>query len=407
MVVSWSYNSGTSTASASGAGSTNFAALVAADTAGGWGKYTSDASGTQIICAGKIVIGDGTNACAFTDTKKQILFLNGIFTGQWQGQFINVLAHSSFTIGTLTDATTKSTQDGCIISCMDTNQNNAVINQVGTVQIYSSTLMSTSGQLMLWCASSGIFKIYNSNLNCVDLYNFKSFADIYNVNIMGYTSSQAAVFCGTCTYDRLNVFSNSYALHFYGNVVTTIKNAVVTKNTYPIYVEIFTVDGYLINGVFDTWHLGFSGNCTGKVFRQYEFDLTVRDSAGTALQSCTCVLKDVANTQIFSVSTDAAGAITTQTVSRGYYNQANGDTLQDYGPHTLTITKAGYATYTAKVTFDMKLNLRIALTVAPSSGGRHHLSAQEQKDLDLLEPSLMLNALLLIQKQKLKEKQTN
>ncbi len=46
MVVTWTYSAASNTAMASGAGSTNFAALVAADTAGGWGKFTADATGT-------------------------------------------------------------------------------------------------------------------------------------------------------------------------------------------------------------------------------------------------------------------------------------------------------------------------------------------------------------------------
>jgi hypothetical protein len=44
------------------------------------------------------------------------------------------------------------------------------------------------------------------------------------------------------------------------------------------------------------------------------------------------------------------GNIATQTVSRGYYDQPHGNTLQDYGPHTLTIIKAGYQTYIRKFT---------------------------------------------------------
>jgi hypothetical protein len=43
------------------------------------------------------------------------------------------------------------------------------------------------------------------------------------------------------------------------------------------------------------------------------------------------------------VATSGSGDIATQTVSRGYYDQAHGNTLQDYGPHTLTISKAARA----------------------------------------------------------------
>jgi hypothetical protein len=66
---------------------------------------------------------------------------------------------------------------------------------------------------------------------------------------------------------------------------------------------------------------------------------------------------------VFSVTADVVtGAIATQTVSRGYYNQPNGDTLQDYGPFTLTITKAGKMPYTQTgIVLSEKTKLLIAL----------------------------------------------
>ena len=51
--VTWTYNSATNTATASGTGTTNFSELVQADIDGDWGGvYTSDATGTQILCQG-------------------------------------------------------------------------------------------------------------------------------------------------------------------------------------------------------------------------------------------------------------------------------------------------------------------------------------------------------------------
>ena len=72
-------------------------------------------------------------------------------------------------------------------------------------------------------------------------------------------------------------------------------------------------------------------------------------------------LKDKDNTQIFSLSTDANGQITQQNVQYGYYDQAHGDTLQAYSPHTLTVSKAGYETRTYKLTVDEKVDWRITL----------------------------------------------
>jgi len=51
-------------------------------------------------------------------------------------------------------------------------------------------------------------------------------------------------------------------------------------------------------------------------------------------------------------------------VSRGYYDQAHGNTLQDYGPHTLTITKAGYQTYVKKFVLSAKTSWEIKLAQA-------------------------------------------
>jgi hypothetical protein len=58
------------------------------------------------------------------------------------------------------------------------------------------------------------------------------------------------------------------------------------------------------------------------------------------------------------------GNIATQTVSRGYYDQAHGNTLQDYGPHTLTIIKAGYQNYIKKLTLSAKTAWEVKLAKA-------------------------------------------
>jgi hypothetical protein len=120
--------------------------------------------------------------------------------------------------------------------------------------------------------------------------------------------------------------------------------------------------------------------------------------------SATVTLKDNAGTTIFSVTSDGtSGAIATQTISRGYYAQATGDTLQDYGPHTLTITLNGKQTYTDTLTLTEKTKLDITLQTAitPITSGTYgfHTDAPSLKE----KTALQLVKVLLMQKERLRK----
>ena len=95
--------------------------------------------------------------------------------------------------------------------------------------------------------------------------------------------------------------------------------------------------------------------------RQYTLNLKVLDINQNNIENATVVLKDKDDTQIFSLTTNASGEITEQTVSYGYYTQTSGSVLQSYSPHIITIKKAGYDTYKKKFTLDDKINWTIAL----------------------------------------------
>lgn len=108
---------------------------------------------------------------------------------------------------------------------------------------------------------------------------------------------------------------------------------------------------------------------------QYEFDLKVIDKDNVAINAATVKVWDKDSNLIVDTTTNASGVITTQTISRGYYNQANGNTLQEKSPHLIKIEKAGYTTYEADFTLDDKTNWLIALQPAgllrnpPMTGG--------------------------------------
>lgn len=151
--------------------------------------------------------------------------------------------------------------------------------------------------------------------------------------------------------------ANNYAIRATG-ASAVVKNLTAYHCTKILYSEsALGANHYLINVETDAWVFQWlDANETGKIHRQYELDLTTEPSA-------TVTLKDNAANTIFSITSDATtGAIATQVVSRGYYQRATANTLQDYGPFTLTITKTGKMPYTQTgIILTEKTKLQIAL----------------------------------------------
>jgi hypothetical protein len=72
--------------------------------------------------------------------------------------------------------------------------------------------------------------------------------------------------------------------------------------------------------------------------------------------------------------TDANGNIPTRCVTRGYYDQAHGDVLQDYAPLLIVITKDGFMDYKDEMNIAMKTAYQISMNhtvpVIFTAGGR-------------------------------------
>jgi hypothetical protein len=449
MVVTWAYNAGTNTATASGAGSTNFAALVAADTAGGWGKFTADATGTQILCQAKIIAGDGTNALTWTDTNLQVTFAHGTITANYQQYFL-CADNSTVTFGTSISATLKTSNDGCQFIFRDTTYHGVFgQNAAGTgrvMNLYSCSFLTLARETYVYCYRS--VKMYNCQFgkgaDPVIWANSGTGVDIYNLQSDPRYStyvSHVSVY-STATYDKLFLFGQGTGLQTPSATDATVTNAFARGLTYLFGTSTtYSKNFYLVNCDSDNWALNWGATATGVLYRQYTFDLVLFGSSGSAVENATVTLKNADASNAFSVSTAADGSITQQTVSRGYYNKANGDTLQDYGPFTLTISKAGYMTYTHSgivldEKIDWRINLRAQLTgnadvgdvatgktfykddadtqltgtkqepQAGSSGGASRRTRTKIvfRDSPVTEPALMATAVLLIQNRRLKRR---
>lgn len=442
MVVTWSYSAPSNTATASGTGSTNFAALVAADTAGGWGKYTADATGIQIKCAGRIIIGDGTNACAFADTLKDVLF-SGATSSSWQ-TCIWVSANSSFTSGVLDDATSKRCSRGCTFKFSEGRSIKGVNNEEnGDVYLYASAFYkvgSGSDVTQIYMKKS-TDRIWNCKLSN-NVY-FTGFGGDLNATSVHYQPNYPT-FEGPLTSASLNEFFAEtvfQAVKHWSTFDLTISNLKARGCTWTAQMEnTGTNNLYLVNPDVDTWNNYFQNAASSKIFVQYTVNVVAATSA-------TVVLKDNAGNTVFSVTSDGTtGAITQQTVSRGYYDRptggnGTGNTLTDYGPFTLTISKAGYIPYVhTGIVLDEKIDWRISLhpqlsgdateadvatgktfykddadtqltgtlipviqTISGGVDGKTRVVVRREKD-PLLIPSLMANAALLIENKRLRRK---
>jgi hypothetical protein len=167
-------------------------------------------------------------------------------------------------------------------------------------------------------------------------------------------------------FDNILVTRSTYGIYYSspagGEVDGTMHNITARNNNFLAFIVTGTSgDLYLVNPDSDVWNFNWSGTAATKVYRQYTFNLNVLDTNQNNVENATAILKDKDGTQIFSLTTNANGEITEQTVSYGYYNQANENTLQSYSPHTLEIRKAGYKTYKKKFTADGKIDWTIAL----------------------------------------------
>ena len=301
-----------------------------------WGVVSKQAS-NQFAFDCKIVVGDGSTATYFTDTLKQIVFSNSYAYGSY---IIDVKASATFTLGAVIDVTAKSTKNGCDILVDNTNGNRFYIMfEGGTSYLYSCSFKTKIAGGDAWLAYYPT-RIWNCQLYYIST-RFVANCDFYGTTFDAASSAGAILNSGSGnTYANLKFFSCGTIVRGDGSVAPFVNFYSRGHTTVAAYISVVSAYTF-INPDFDTWTFGWNGvSAVQKVFRQYEFDLATDASA-------TVTLKDVSGNTVFSVTSDAAtGLIATQTVSRGYYDQAHGNTLQDYGPFTLTITKAGKMPYT-------------------------------------------------------------
>ena len=301
-----------------------------------------------------VKIGDGSTATYFADSAKHITFNNffGFGAVLWE-----TTANATFTSGTLLNEANKTTCNGLHFFIANVTGNRSWIQNDtnSSVYFYSTTFeAATNADFYI---SYYPKRMWNCNLHQA-VMRYSANVDFFNV--LFWNTGNNGCFQNSYSGNTLNkiaAFACSAVIKTDGTGPPIIYNLWGRNNSCILLWNNNQVGAtaYLVNPDIDNYLFSFTAN-NSTVYRQYEFDLTTDPSA-------TVTLKNAAGATVFSLTSDAStGAIATQTVSRGYYDTAHGNTLQDYGPFTLTITKAGKMPYTQTgIVLTEKTKLLIAL----------------------------------------------
>jgi|GEM_PF-3078833 hypothetical protein len=358
MVVTWSYDAPTNTATASGAGTTNAAALIAADQAGAWNKFVSDQSGVQIICSANIAIDNGVT---FLETKKHFLFTAAACT--YGAKLFDVLSGGTIQFGTLVNEANHATKDGCAVYVLTSNRVWINCEQNGRFYVYSS-IFYQSGNTDFYLGYY-ITRIWNSIFSNA-VTRFLVNCDVYN--LYACVTQNNAVFTNFGTGNTLNKITvvNSTGLFKGDGSGNPVIKDIYCRSLGSIAA--FTAhigDLTLINPDIDVFVAAwFTG---AKVFIIYEFDLQVvgNQADGAPIEDAEVCIYDKKGVLLLGpILTDANGKISTQNVPRGFYDWEHGDILQDYAPIRLVIKKPGYQDYRDEMTPTTKTNYQISMNRA-------------------------------------------
>jgi len=133
------------------------------------------------------------------------------------------------------------------------------------------------------------------------------------------------------------VYGGSYGIYSSGVTNTQIRDVKMYETTYKLRLYAISTDICLVNCYFDIMTINWVPICSGDALLQYTWDILIKDNLGVPIQNANVTLIRNDGTPAFTALTAADGTIAEQTVTRGYYAQATGNTLNDYGPFTLEV----------------------------------------------------------------------
>jgi len=332
----------------------------------GW-NVVNNTCDTQFKFWCKLQIGDGSTTTWFADESKQIIFASGIQVA-WN-PLINLKNNSHFRLGKVIDADNRVTKTGCsIFNCEQSVFNVGLFDNRdgGIVELYASTFSSpTRFSFMMLLGGTKIYEcILAGYMYLRGIYGSVCDVDAYELYIGCHAPSGFQATTGVFENILLSGIGSYGAIRqAYITQDLTLTSTVIRNCIAPVRFDNSAYDLYLIDSDLDVWSISWVGTNTGSLFRQYSFNLMVLNQTGDVLSGFNVTLFDKNEDQVFSTTTHANGSITEQIVTRGFYNQTYGNTLQDNAPfHLIVYGDSTYSNYDSDgLTFGDMINWEIAL----------------------------------------------
>lgn len=210
--------------------------------------------------------------------------------------------------------------------------------------------------------------------------NYNAVLDVSNTHIINCNYGIRSPLNGS-NFDNLFINNCIIGVWLYamsGTTSLTLRNLVVQNNTTDIRNQSSAnacQENTFLNCIFDSYQNYISGTTTADsycIFNVDEyFNVKVVDEAGDPISGAAVNLYNKDDDLVVNTTTDSGGLITQQEVRRlrdafirvspSFVNQ---QTITDYNPFTLEITKDGYESYGGDITIDAKTNIKITLKTA-------------------------------------------
>lgn len=313
-----------------------FEDIYQADLLGGWGVVTKQGS-TQYYFQAGVICGDNTNPYLMLDTNKNVTFWSH---GIANFEVLRILANTTLNFGTLLDADTHNTGDGCSFHFEEPTQPTYFCFTQGTCNLYGCSIYPTTHLLIHYVDRMyNCFCGYRSQLIAVD--------DSYNIIMIDSSLYRFGWAITSCS----NLFANSSEaiIHIRTTYDITSENVIAnTTGNYMLYISNSSgaIDE-LVNYELNKWTFTLGSSYDGnKIYRQYTVDIKVVDENGNEIEGANVTLTDQYGTEVFSTTTNATGQIREQIVTYILYEPTSTPTAHvvetTYSPHTLTVEYDGY-----------------------------------------------------------------
>lgn len=368
------YNAGTNTITVIGYTESTpctFLDIYNADIAGSWGIVTKQCT-SQFCINANLIIGNGSITW-FIDLEKQI-----------KVKTIFIETNGNFRLGEL--ITNNRTKKGCFLNLYSYTSmlgNITSFGSQGILKIYDCKIETVNAirifngsaqfiECLIYAPISGSLVLYNNTV-------------IKRVGFYGAAAYGFYPLTSSLLIEDVFIHDNFRGISPYAAYNSTLKNTILIGNTWDISPRgNFSGILNLINTTFNTLKTD-DGWTTGIIYKKYEFDLKVIDKDNNPIGGSSVKIWDKDNNLVVNTTTNTNGIISTQTITRGYYNQTNGNTLQESSPHLIKIEKTGYISYETnftleKVTWNIKLKKQKQLQI--DTNGNCYNILQPTKGID-------------------------